>query len=88
MTDTIQRIKSSDLQKGDLIDCHGCIFRINDVKSRADNESGTTVYWSISTLVERNTNSIPLSWFGKAADGTRTWGIQGNDKASWAKIIN
>jgi hypothetical protein len=79
-------IKSSELRPGDLIKTYGCTVKINEVKSRADTEQGMPVFWSVATVIDNPPNGIPRSYLDKAEDGSLTWRIQGNDRATWAKV--
>ena len=78
-------IKSSELRKGDLIQTHGCTVRINEVKSRKD-EDEMPIFWSVATVIENGPHGIPSGYLDTAANGSRTWTIQGNDRASWWKV--
>jgi len=81
---------TSLLREGDLIRNHGCIMRINEVKSRVyarDEEGDQIVYWSKATILLRYSGTIPLSWIDYDAEGNSTgWLVQGNDYATWCVV--
>lgn len=80
------QIKSSDLRTGDLIRTHGCTVRINEVKHRDTEEPGFPVFWSVATVIDNPENAIPRSYLDQGPNGTLTWQIQGNDRATWTRI--
>ena len=81
---------TSLLREGDLIKNHGCIMRINEIKSRVyarDEEGDQIVYWSKATILLRYSDTIPLSWIDYDAEGNSTgWLVQGNDYATWCVV--
>ena len=79
-------IKSSELREGDLIALHNCVVRLGEIKSRATAEPDYPVFWSTATVVEHDPKGIPGSYLDTAEDGSRTWQVQGNDRATWHKI--
>ena len=84
MTAKGEIVPTSQLKTGDIIRNNGCLMEIGTINSR--HAAYGTVYWTAAKVWHRATETIPQGWFDRAPDGSRTWQVQGNDRASWLRV--
>lgn len=93
---TTKAVKASDLKTGDIVLTHGLRVRLNEVKQAPAHDQqedliaeglSPMVTWSVGTVLnaeEAVKDGFPNGYLGTAADGTRTWQVQSNDRCPWA----
>lgn len=77
-------VNTHELQTGDVVMCHGCLFKLTERKewpTKDDTEyRGVCVAFQTELLEYNEPTPMPRHW---AID----WTIQGNKLAMWAKVV-
>ncbi|MCG7628403.1 hypothetical protein MHM88_11350 [Epibacterium sp. MM17-32] len=88
--DTYELVPSSALRIGDKVNAYGCLMELRTRNERPDtvnNNASGNVVWCRGYPLDGDLGSIPASWLSPDEDGGRYWSIQGNDLATWPRLI-
>lgn len=82
--------RTSQLNVGDrILLSHGMVAEIVEPMTLAwtgdFHYTDARVETDLETLRGRD---FPVGWLGTAADGSKTWTVQGNDRARWSVITD
>lgn len=89
-------VKTSELQQGDVVNCHGLRCLIDGEINISQAHPGNDTRWTLALVLNRDEVPgavVPVGWTADwkrdargetlPHDGEHRWTIQGNDLASW-----
>jgi len=85
-----ETVTTGQLGDGDILRLNGCLMQLGPIKERADDVNRGAyglVRWSAATVLRKLDSTIPNGWFDRNADGHRTWQVQGNELATWQRVL-
>ena len=91
---TLETVNTWGLKEGDAILHHGNLMVCGPFEDEVSKYGKTPEYddkgvrWCTAIITGEDGIGIPRGWTGKTDDGLfRTWGIQGNTRATWARVV-
>lgn len=85
----VETVTTSQLREGDRLALNGCTMELGPISESRAHDAGPygPTLWSKARVIEQHDCTIPAGWFDRDADGNRFWTVQGNDLATWQRIM-
>lgn len=87
---TYELVPSSALRIGDKVNAQGCLMELrtrNEAPDTANNNDAGNTVWCRGYPLTDDLGVIPAGWLDRDEDGGRYWTVQGNDRATWPRLI-